>query len=286
MTQTSSPPSYSRQTIICAADMLKALGHSGFGRFLMELNLPDSTIGQGSGLMARATSLADFAIKNPEFLSPDRRTAAYEIVLRAIQAWKEGTSNNLGSGERDKFAAAMKREGLSARLADDEDPASIPPFEGMSSGFADTNVMSEEDEWISAANALALLGMGPSGTRVICKRAHAGLIKARAERLLRDGKVLDTFEIFPGFWWAKGEAALNQNWTTSDFDTWIDHKFHLEAFGVTFRRSDIERAKPSPAQHEEGQKMTSGKHIFIGHGRSLTWRELKDFLKDRLGLRV
>jgi predicted nucleotide-binding protein len=29
-----------------------------------------------------------------------------------------------------------------------------------------------------------------------------------------------------------------------------------------------------------------GTNIFIGHGRSLVWRELKDFLEDRLGLSV
>jgi hypothetical protein len=42
--------------------MHKALGHSGFNRFLMELNLPDQSVGAGSGLMARATSLAQCPI--------------------------------------------------------------------------------------------------------------------------------------------------------------------------------------------------------------------------------
>lgn len=32
------------------------------------------------------------------------------------------------------------------------------------------------------------------------------------------------------------------------------------------------------------QKEKSGTHIFIGHGHSLAWRELKDFINDRLGL--
>jgi hypothetical protein len=53
----SSPPSYARQTVISAADMLKALGHTGFDRFLLELDLPDQSVGKGNGLMARATSL-------------------------------------------------------------------------------------------------------------------------------------------------------------------------------------------------------------------------------------
>lgn len=32
--------------------------------------------------------------------------------------------------------------------------------------------------------------------------------------------------------------------------------------------------------------MTAGNHIFIGHGRSLVWRELKDFVKEELHLTV
>lgn len=148
----------------------------------------------------------------------------------------------------------------------------------------------DADEWIGAANALALLGMGYSGARVICKRAHAGLIRARAELLMMDGKVLPICDIPPKFWWAKGEGALSQDWRTGDFDTWIDSRIHLEAFGVTFRRADIERAKPPltafAATNDEGQKMTAGEHIFIGHGRSLIWRELKEFLERRLNLTV
>lgn len=161
-------------------------------------------------------------------------------------------------------------------------------FEG---GYLDQPNL-EPDEWIEAASALALLGMDYHfGPRTICKRAHAGLIKARAERFRRDQKVVqDNFDIPPEFWWAQGEAALKQNWTTGDFDTWIDHRIHLEAFGVTFRRSDIERARPtpspSPLTKEKGNKMTTGKHIFIGHGHSLVWLSLEKFLKERLHLSV
>ena len=104
-----------------------------------------------------------------------------------------------------------------------------------------------DEEWVSAANAVALLGMNyRPGTRTICKRAHAGLIKARAERFIRDGRSVDNVDIPVEFWWAEGGAALDQNWAAGDFDTWIDHRIHLQAFGVTFRRSDIERSKPAP----------------------------------------
>jgi hypothetical protein len=108
-------------------------------------------------------------------------------------------------------------------------------------------VMSDRDEWITAASAVALLGMKHySSTRTICKRAHVGLIKARAQRFVRDGQFADNVDVPAEFWWAEGEAALNQNWTTGDFDTWINQRIRLQAFGVTFRRSDIEQLRPPP----------------------------------------
>jgi hypothetical protein len=114
--------------------------------------------------------------------------------------------------------------------------------------------MPEEEEWISAASALALLGLNfEIGKRAICKRAHAGLVKARSQRFIHDGRPTDDVDIPVEFWWAEGERALNQNWATGDFDTWINHEIHLEAFGVIFRRSDIERLNPVPTAIK-GQK--------------------------------
>lgn len=39
-------------------------------------------------------------------------------------------------------------------------------------------------------------------------------------------------------------------------------------------------------QRREKKADTIGTNVFIGHGRSLLWRELKDFIEDRLGLPV
>ncbi len=171
-------------------------------------------------------------------------------------------------------------------------------------GFSTRATMSEKEEWIGAAAALALLGMRHNvATRTICKRAHAGLIKARAARFIRNGRPLDNIDIPSEFWWAQGEAALIQNWVTGDFETWIDRRVRLEAFGVTFRRSDIEilianvptpleTLTPETALHLERVDQRNlimaspGKTIFIGHGRAANWRELKDFLKERLHLSV
>ena len=121
------PLTYSRQTVIAAADMLKALGHSGFDRFLLELELPDEQAGRGPGLLARATSLAEYAIRNPTQPTPDRLTVPFAIIKRATDLWREGVEYNLNGKERDKFADAMKREGqgLALQVGHDNLPNSI-----------------------------------------------------------------------------------------------------------------------------------------------------------------
>lgn len=72
MDQFATQLTFARNTVICAADMLIALGHSGFAKLLLELDLPYAEIGQGSGLMQRATSLAEFAVKNPTYVTSEQ----------------------------------------------------------------------------------------------------------------------------------------------------------------------------------------------------------------------
>jgi hypothetical protein len=106
----------------------------------------------------------------------------------------------------------------------------------------------ESQKWISAAEAVRLLkpifNSDYLAQMTICKRAHGGLIRARAERFLTDKK--EGFEIPKGFWWAEGNTALNQNWPAGDFDTWIDRgEVHLQAFGVSFFHPDINKLIPA-----------------------------------------
>jgi hypothetical protein len=120
-----------------------------------------------------------------------------------------------------------------------DDQTGVPPMETM------------DDVWITAAEALNLL-KGPFGSAyeaqmTICKRAHSGMIRARAQRFVMDDReTSDDFEIPKEFWWAEGHSALHQNWTAGDFDTWTPNKqTHLQAFGVSFLRPDIEKLIPS-----------------------------------------
>jgi hypothetical protein len=121
--------------------------------------------------------------------------------------------------------------------------------------------MSAEDtdeSWMSAQAALSYISrhMAPdAASRAICTRAHAGLVRARAVRFMKFTIGVDDFDVPKHFWWAKGEAALKQNWVTGDFKTWIDRKIPLHAYGVKFMREDIVAmvgsdtgAKPTPKQ--------------------------------------
>ena len=90
----------------------------------------------------------------------------------------------------------------------------------------------------------------------ICERAHSGLIRARAEQFHFDQRVVHNHDIPKEFWWAEGHDALEQDWAAGDFSTWIERRFHLRAFGVTFARADIEKLLPP---QERAKLMTNEK---------------------------
>jgi predicted nucleotide-binding protein len=168
-------------------------------------------------------------------------------------------------------------------------------------------------EWMSAQEARQFLHPYAVSARAICTRAHAGLIKARAKLFISQGMEQTDVEVPREFWWAKGGAALKQNWPNGDFETVIHRslstrqgtrfaKRRLEAFGVEFWRPDIEQMKPtstaanpasppaltaaSPTVPPSPSQAPAKQKVFIGHGHSSEWLKLKDFLKDRLRLNV
>jgi hypothetical protein len=116
-------------------------------------------------------------------------------------------------------------------------------------GFERVEQLESKEEWIKAAEAVRLLkpAFGTYNARMtICKRAHSGMLRSRAQRLMVDGKKRDDFEIPKEFWWAEGHHALEQNWAAGDFETWVHNgKRHLEAFGVSFLRGEIEKLIPN-----------------------------------------
>jgi hypothetical protein len=107
--------------------------------------------------------------------------------------------------------------------------------------------MSGQDEWVRAAEAVGMLKpilAEHAARRRICERAHSGLIRARAGQFHYGQRVFRNHDIPKEFWWAKGQEALEQDWATGDFSTWLEHRTQLKAFGETFARADIGKLLP------------------------------------------
>jgi hypothetical protein len=99
------------------------------------------------------------------------------------------------------------------------------------------------EHWIDAPTALRIAG----DALALCKRLHAGLATAKATTLVMGDQRGEGVLIPKRFWWAEGDAALEQDWKHGDFATWIDHDEHCEAFGVVFALSGLLQIVP----HEE-----------------------------------
>ncbi|MEH6743822.1 hypothetical protein [Hyphomonas sp.] len=115
--------------------------------------------------------------------------------------------------------------------------------------------MTQQDDWIRPAEAVALLEpiLSQYSARMrICERAHAGLIRARAQQLHEADRVFRDVPVPKKFWWAEGYEALEQDWAAGDFSTWIDRRIRVRAFGVEFARGDVE--KLLPPRHSLGTK--------------------------------
>ena len=102
------------------------------------------------------------------------------------------------------------------------------------------------EHWINAATAVGIVmtrADDHAGMRALCARAHSGLVRARARLLVATEGNSETRSenafVPKALWWAGGHEALEQNWATGDFSTWIDYKVHLQAYGVTFALSGI-----------------------------------------------
>jgi hypothetical protein len=111
------------------------------------------------------------------------------------------------------------------------------------------------DEWLSAEETyrrIANRTASPGTHHAIAQRAHAGILRAKAQVFIRGRESWPDAEIPKEFWWADGHEALTQNWSTGDFETWIDRKIHMRALGVCFHLGDLRKSfpdvfKPDPA---------------------------------------
>jgi hypothetical protein len=102
------------------------------------------------------------------------------------------------------------------------------------------------EDWLTASETIRYVRAASALTArfSIAKRAHAGLLRARADTLIFKGESYPDAEVPKGFWWAEGGDALEQNWELGDFATWIDYTDRIQAFGVRFHRGDLAKMIP------------------------------------------
>src|SRR5665213_3599316 len=95
----------------------------------------------------------------------------------------------------------------------------------MSEQSSDGPGSDEPDEWLSAQETyrqIAAATWASGANEAIAKRAHAGLLRAKALMFIMGQRSQPDAQIPKEFWWAGGHAALGQDWKTGDFETWID----------------------------------------------------------------
>lgn len=139
------------------------------------------------------------------------------------------------------------------------------------------------DEWMSAKEALEyFLSRGVSyyeAKTTIFDRAHEGLIGARAKLVTVAGARYIDDEVPPDLW----AEELSEKWDAGDFAIASQYSYSLKAFGVEFRRSDIEQMGPPSHVSSGGASFRpaqsfNAQTVFIGHGgRSSEWLKLEKF---------
>jgi predicted nucleotide-binding protein len=93
-----------------------------------------------------------------------------------------------------------------------------------------------------------------------------------------------------GQFWSRDSLAMSQGLKIAPHQAEAALPISAQALELTF--GDLERAAREAASHLKRTEMRAkkseliGTNIFLGHGRSPLWRELKDFIDGRLGLPV
>lgn len=131
------------------------------------------------------------------------------------------------------------------------------------------------EQWISAEAAYDII----RDARAICERLHEGLIISRAERFCSGEDHENDVEVPKLFWWAKGEAALDQNWKTGDFSTWLEHEMSLRAFGVRFELAGVLAMLPIERRVSVARSLS-----VAGNGQWISTSNALGLVSNRSGL--
>lgn len=134
--------------------------------------------------------------------------------------------------------------------------------------------------WIPARDAYDIVAGDGAGQASIsiCSRAAEGILKARAQIYITPHERTEKKLVPAEFWWAQGDAALDQNWETGDFSTWIKQTFELKAFGVEFDLLGLKQML-SPLRGAEIARRLS----VVSSSDWMSAREARQFAWERLG---
>lgn len=113
------PPFPSRDQVTSGAKLLKALGHAGLEELLLDWGLENSDAGNGSNLVSRATSLAKYALSDPEIRTPSGVSLQSAIVAKAGEIYRRGMMSNINQDERSAFKFASSNAGMLNDVTDD-----------------------------------------------------------------------------------------------------------------------------------------------------------------------
>ncbi len=100
----------SRDQVTGGAKLLKTLGHSGIEELLLDWDI-DGDVGSGGNLVARVTSLARYALSDPEIRTPSGISLQSAIVAKAGEIYRRGIMANITKPEREAFAVACSQAG-------------------------------------------------------------------------------------------------------------------------------------------------------------------------------
>ena len=98
-----------RRLVLASTSILKALGHAGFDRMLLELGVPED-VGAGSGLLARSTSLGRYVLSNPDAKALDGTLLSDALIRRAQDLFDRGVMSNLSEQDRPEYEQAAQND--------------------------------------------------------------------------------------------------------------------------------------------------------------------------------
>ena len=121
--------------------------------------------------------------------------------------------------------------------------------------------MSDEQDsgqWLSASEAFDLLDAAGLSDKaeLVGTRAVAGVLKTRAEGVLRGSNVKPAGELPKEFWWAKGKPAMSIDWTSGDVET-RGYDRTERALGVRFDRNGVLAILPANSTLSEDGRAVS-----------------------------